>query len=367
MIYLLMTIISIIFAELYYYYKNNKLKKVFLFLSIIPFFLISALRYDIGTDYFYRYVPDFLQIASGGTVNNLEIGFQILYKILAFFSENPQIVFIVTSGLIIIPLFLTIFKYSKRPSISILLFFVGAFFFISLNMIRQFLAITILFSSLPLLKEKKYIKWLLTLVLAMCVHKTAIVFGIVLLFTKKFICSPIVLFVIATIVFLFKNELNTLINTILLYTSFSHYAYSQFATMDLQWTPLIINTLIYLYMYYIYKKQKVNSDNLQNDILLLNIQGFSIFLLLMGGVFSIILRLVYFFTIFQIISLVNFFYKKPETKLKIALIFIIAIMSLGVIKTHFIANNDEVFPYKSIFDKNKTLVVDIKTYSEVNI
>lgn len=118
-IYLIMLLISLFFAHLY----TKHTKKIYAFLSMLPFLLISGLRYGIGTDYFYRYAPDFNIIVNGGEVKNLELGFKLLYKLIGFFTNDYAVLFIITSMLVIIPIFYTIFKFSKKPVLSILLFF----------------------------------------------------------------------------------------------------------------------------------------------------------------------------------------------------------------------------------------------------
>ena len=63
-----MTCISVLLI----YIATKKKSKVFYLLAILPIFLVSALRYNLGTDYQIRYVRDFNQMAMGIDVETLD-------------------------------------------------------------------------------------------------------------------------------------------------------------------------------------------------------------------------------------------------------------------------------------------------------
>ena len=128
-IYIIMIFLSLVFTAFAIKVKDKKIKIILYILAALPIFIVPAIRYDVGTDYKYRYVGDFKKIASGETIDNLEFGFVMLIKLCLLFSNSSQLLFIVTSALITFLLMHTIFKYSKNPIISILLFFLGRLFF----------------------------------------------------------------------------------------------------------------------------------------------------------------------------------------------------------------------------------------------
>ena len=60
---------------------QNKHIKILCYSGIIlAFFCVSGLRYDVGTDYFFRYVPNFQTIAQGEEVKSLEPLFIAIIK-----------------------------------------------------------------------------------------------------------------------------------------------------------------------------------------------------------------------------------------------------------------------------------------------
>ena len=98
-IYIIMLIISILFM-----YVSTKAKKKWqkcccYVMAFLPFFLVSALRYDLGTDYLRRYNFDYHRIANGIDVKNMEIGFKTIIRICLLFSQESTALFIVTSAI----------------------------------------------------------------------------------------------------------------------------------------------------------------------------------------------------------------------------------------------------------------------------
>ncbi len=102
MIYIIAFLISFSFCWLYI--KTNKRQrfiKFFLyFLSTLPLIVLSAIRYNVGTDYYNTYVVSFYEIKDGGEVLGYDALFALFNKILVFVFDNPQWVFVTTSIII---------------------------------------------------------------------------------------------------------------------------------------------------------------------------------------------------------------------------------------------------------------------------
>ena len=73
--------------------KSPKVKTTLLVLAIVPMFLVSAFRYNVGTDYDKRYAYDYYQLAKGHDVDNLEIGFKTIDYICLLFTKEPYLLF----------------------------------------------------------------------------------------------------------------------------------------------------------------------------------------------------------------------------------------------------------------------------------
>ena len=79
---------------------DKRKKTIYQILSALPFIIVSAIRFDVGTDYLIRYKPGFEVIQSGREVSNYEIGFTLLNKICLIFTDHYQSIFFITSILI---------------------------------------------------------------------------------------------------------------------------------------------------------------------------------------------------------------------------------------------------------------------------
>ena len=75
MIYIIMIAIAIYFSYLYSKETTKKKKWMYYLFIALPLIIVAAIRYDVGTDYLYRYVHDFEQMKQGIKIQNLEFLF----------------------------------------------------------------------------------------------------------------------------------------------------------------------------------------------------------------------------------------------------------------------------------------------------
>ncbi|MFR2535230.1 MAG: EpsG family protein [Clostridia bacterium] len=388
MVYIVMLVIALLLA---YYSQRVENKKVAFILkigSILPFFLISAFRYDVGTDYLYRYSKDYHVICQGGNITNLEIGFKLLMKLCAFITKEPQILFVITSLLITGILGMVVYRYSKKPVLSIFIFFSGCFFFQSMNLVRQFLAMVIILLSYELLADKKYKAWVICVIMAFLTHSTSIVVVIALLLKKKVVAKPMLIIILSIVILLGSNLLGNALNILLEQTRFAVYINSQYDFGDIRYLTTGVNLVAYLMSYYLYKQMKQKNERAN---LYMNILALALLCNILGSVTFLFLRISYYFSIIQIIAIPYFIvmaskeanyilipFTKQNVKQKIEkwleqlkikknyigekitiscwnqviLCAIIVIMfSTNVIYYNVLHNDDEVLPYKTIFNK----------------
>lgn len=349
-IYFLGLLLTLFFMYLALKNKNQKIYKFFVILSIIPLLFISAFRYDVGTDYFYRYAPSYMIILNGGDVGNLECIFKILIKICTFFTSSYALLFFVTSVIIIIPIFYLIYKESKYPLLSIILFVIGGFFFDLLNLVRQYISIVILLCSYKYLLDKKYLKWFLYFILAILFHKSAVV-GLLLvpLKNKKYFVPQCIL-PVASIIIIFGKYIKELIIFFISLTPYSIYINSIYSAADIRETVIVANVIIYLAMLILYYTKNKNEKVNKLDIFYMNVQSITVLLCLFSIQFNLLYRVVEYFSIFQIISIPHMLDLRKKASVYI-LIILIALYSL-TFGHLFIKNNvNEIRPYRFIFNK----------------
>ncbi len=366
-IYIVATILSIAFFYISTKVEKKTTKYVLLVFTMLPYILVAGFRYGVGTDFFYRYVSDFNNIANGISVTNLEIGFKLLIYLCILFTKNSQLLFIIVSILITALVIGCITKNSKNIFISIIIFGLGGFFFQSLNLVRQFLAMSIIFFAYRyLLKEDKKLSYILAVLLASSLHITSLIMLLLLFFKKKIVFNPIVTFATSIIILLFGHTILQFIKPIIAVTRFNVYLQGTFAVADHSLLYTLVNLCIYAFMIvmYVVRKKKLAKENIKNEdiesILFINIQALSLLFMTMSSMHILFARIAYYFSIFQIIS-IPYFVENSEITIKyISKKMLKRLMYAGIIicflsltfYTNILHNDNGVLPYKTIFYKD---------------
>jgi hypothetical protein len=156
-------------------YKPKNSNKIF-FITLLIF---CILRYDVGWDYI-----EYVRVIESGYVNIVDSRYEFLSKyfflIGSYLSFYP-IVFAIFSFLTLRIFYISVSRYSINPLLSWLVFYsMPLFFFASLSTIRQSLAMLIVFFSYRFVLEKKYIYFLITIIISMLIQPSAIV-GVLIL------------------------------------------------------------------------------------------------------------------------------------------------------------------------------------------
>lgn len=380
-VYIIMLLLSLFFIMLAEKSNSNKIKNILTILSAIPFILVSALRYDVGTDYFYRYVPDYNSIVNGGNVDNLEIGFKLLINLCILITKDYQILFIVTSIITITLFMYTIQKQSKNKALSITIFLLGGFFFQSLNILRQYMAIAIVFFSYRYLLKSKYPIFIVSVVLAFFIHNASIVCLIMLLLKDREILNFKTILIVALIIFIFGTPLINLFKSIAQNTRFNVYIDSLYDRGDMRKLTILSNLIIYIFMYLQYIVKRKNNTVIKEDIFYINMQGATLIFIMLSSKFYLFFRIAYYFMIYQIVS-IPYFIKTIDTeqlyqyyfkdimkdtmklnnsmikKIPIILnIFIILYFSIILSYTNILNNDEEVLPYKTVINNERENVI----------
>ena len=119
-------------------------------------------------------------------IHNVELMFAYFNKFVSLFTSNVQI-YISFLAIIIYSAFGAFFiKYSKMPWLSMVLFVLYGTYFHTYNIMRQYLATVFFLCALDSLLEKKKLKYIISIILASCIHKSAIccLIGYVLFYIK---------------------------------------------------------------------------------------------------------------------------------------------------------------------------------------
>lgn len=170
--------------------KNEKERRKFIYICFFLLFLLAGMRgITVGGD-LKRYLPEFYGISRASLkviflYGNHEPGYMLFVKAISIISSEDRFFLLCTSFVSLIGPFLLIYKYSKSPSMSILLYFALGFYTNTFNNVRQSIAISIVFCSIPFLFNRKFVKYAIGIVLATCFHYSALIMLIMYPITNK--------------------------------------------------------------------------------------------------------------------------------------------------------------------------------------
>lgn len=129
-------------------------------------------EYEMMFNYICNWtLPQALTISKG-----YEPGWVILNKFLSLFSKDFQIVMIVVALITTISFFWFSFRYSPDPYLTLFIYVTLGFWGSSFNNERQALAISILLFSVYYIQKRKFLRFLILVLLATSIHLTSIVF-----------------------------------------------------------------------------------------------------------------------------------------------------------------------------------------------
>lgn len=171
--------------------RNNNTKG--LIVSFVLLALVACLRsINVGTDT-NQFCTAYREIGESTDWNfvsfRYEAGFFYLCKILNLFSHNYQLLIIVTSLIINMSVFFFIKRNSYDYMVSTMIYIFCNCFFSSMNLMRQWLALSVIMFGFPYLIKKDYLKYILFCVVASLFHKVAVASVLLIFFsflkTKK--------------------------------------------------------------------------------------------------------------------------------------------------------------------------------------
>ncbi|MCQ6558986.1 EpsG family protein [Paenibacillus mendelii] len=145
------------------------------FITMAVLALVAGLRNNIGDTVYYvhSYVTG---IYTWETLDfNGDFGFIILQMILQSISRDPQIMIFVTALITNVLIVAVIYRYSRIVELSIFIYITSGMYLTSMNGIRQYLAAAIIFTSTKYLLNGDWKKYVLIVLLASTIHKSALI------------------------------------------------------------------------------------------------------------------------------------------------------------------------------------------------
>lgn len=296
--------------------NKNDARKIFLVISFILLFYFSAFRdFSVGTDTlqfvesYKTYSKYGIEIVGFGQV--YEPGYMFLIWVLTRITDNPRFLIILTAAFINFSILTFIGRYSKNYFLSTLIYILSCQYLVSMCMLRQFLAISIILLGFGFVIRKKYVRFLIITFLAAMFHYFSIsLLVLVPIYEIKHISIvwKVILVAIFCIIYLFLPSIVLfLITHIKNYNDYLIYLEEmgelqggfRIPPMLLIWLalmfPLILNYRIWSRSSNILSSRGVNWKFMH--ILYL----FLFALILLAGRMGIFTRVYYYFTIFLVL------------------------------------------------------------------
>lgn len=321
---------------------------LFFSLAFFPLFFVSAVRYGVGTDYFYTYVPNFYRILHGESPYS-EWGFNELNRIIQIFTNDPQWLFVITSFIFVFILIKTIIKCSTNVTISIIVVLCSCIYFWSLNNIRQAIAVVFVFAAFPHLVRSHVFRYIIHIAIACLFHWSALIMIIpYCMINIKFIRKNFLFFAIVILAFI--PILCQIIEVILSHTKYSYYFSDSFNTGDISIGDLLFNFLFLVLSFCILYSNRMESKYGYSLLFMQFLAFGTVIISIFLGIPELTSRIMMFFQVYHIL-LIPYCYKTIK-KFNYKILFIFTyLFSYGAYMIYLIvfSGTHEVLPYHWIF------------------
>lgn len=191
-IYVLNIVLLFVWYFILYYDNKSKLsRKCFVIIATLQWVFISGFRHvSIGSDTLaYKTIFESVETQ---TINQLfdnfigiifygqegkDPGYYIFMKMFQFFSKNYQVYLVSIALIFTIPFGYFVYKYSKSPLISFIIYSTLFYEFFAITGHRQTIATALVtLIGFTLITEKKYFIFITVTAIAFTVHKSALIF-----------------------------------------------------------------------------------------------------------------------------------------------------------------------------------------------
>ena len=337
----------------------NTNKTAFTICMLFLCFLASFRSSIVGNDthsyiYIFGQAEEYMKYGS-----RFEIGYVYLNYLLSKVTNNPQYIFIICSVFIYYSYGHFIWKYSKMPWLSLLLFFLLTFGS-TVNIMRQMIAISILLWSVDFLIQKKPLLFAATIVFATLFHNTAFLFAPIWFLPRLQLNRRIVLLMssIAIIMYIgFSGLLNYAFSYFSMYEYYSEGMYFEGEVRLASIIQLVISLGVSMFGYLAYQQYKDDqwkgSEEGQSYKLLLLMQFVATVIYFLCLKVNLLDRIALYYSAFSIINIANAIALYPNYRRK-SLAYIVLLFLLIYNSTIMTLRPEwnRVYPYEFCWQDN---------------
>ena len=360
--------------------------------AMIPFLAVMSARWCVGVDTWHTYTPEYLamksesiplteeeeqiMLTSGWITGRLDhgfskertmeltlenaysnyrsyyhhtgIGFQILERILVFLHADVQWLYFVTSFIILGFTFAAIWQQSTRPFLACLFFVITGNFFLSMNIVSQFIALSICLFACAFAEKRKPIWFFLLVALAATFHISALIF-LPVYFLPKLKIKPIWCIVAIAASLIIAQFAFPLIKRLVEIVA-PKYARHFDMSADFEWIFFAIGGVVLALGTYYYKKGK----DLPYFRLWYYMNVIGLIALAFSGKIPLMKRINYYFAVPHFLFIPMVMNLEEDKRKRIGLhILTIGLFTAQIIVAIWYMNKHATLPYHAFFQGNR--------------
>ena len=183
--YILIAMVIITYIIIYIIPLKNK-NKIFLITVFLEFFVILILRTPISDmEVYIKYFNRIANLNFSELIKiDWELGYVIFNKLITLITINERIFILITAIIGLIGPYIFIKRYSKNYFLSLIIYIGFNFLTMQYFIIRQSIAMTILFFAMKYIENKKILPFTCLILIATLFHSSAIIFVLVYVLTN---------------------------------------------------------------------------------------------------------------------------------------------------------------------------------------
>lgn len=331
--------------------KKKLPNSFFIFPSFSLLFIVSSFRGNFTSDYInYSYLFDiynrfgFLEALQLGLLK--EPGYKALNVLIGSFTDNPLYLFITVSLITLWSFYYQFNKYSKYIWLSAVMFVTVGAYYTSFNIMRQILAVAIVFAGSKHLYERNFLKYCFVVLAASLFHKSAVVM-IVFYFVlnlkisfKNFIFISIALLLSA----LYLDNLIILIQKYF----YSVYTSDMYGMTEISFANAVLPIALLGFCIFHYKKLDFTNNI---NIIWFNAVIFYAFFNILGLQIQLIQRISEFFAPYTLLLIPLIFFNMKNNELKG--IYMLGFISFLVLYNYVTLSGSGYDPYYFVYSSNR--------------
>lgn len=285
--------------------RNNPHNIYYFLVTFFALVFISGFRVSFIDTNTYRFMYQQTGKSIEYALSQTEIGFFLYMVILNYITSNSQLLIFLSAIIVTVLITRTLYIYSMDLRLSLYLFVTSGIFAFSMNGLRQFIAVSIIFASIKLVLENKKKTFFVVVLLAMTFHSSAIIFipMYFLLKTKVFSYKVTFLLLGICISLIFADMTLPFLFSFLGDTDYGVYEEVVLAGKDgangIRVLVEAVPCLLALFLYFMKDKEVFHSNRLLTILTNLSFYNFIFYVLAMQS--WIFARVSIYFSIFNLI------------------------------------------------------------------